>query len=129
LNYTIAQSQLQPNFAEIEFVTDEINIYATQYSSDLFKECISEQDSGYFFYRDGDRIFALPEKENLSRPIGFDEISISSREVPYVFSRLIDIAFKLLFESLGRKVYRKKYSSLSIFQITSEDSYKIGDLE
>jgi len=129
LNYTIAQSQLQPNFAEIELVTDEINIYATQYSSDLFEECISEQDSGYFFYRDGNRIFALPEKENLSRPIGFDEISISSREVPYVFSRLIDIAFKILFESLGRKVYRKKYSSLSIFQITSEESYKIGDLE
>ena len=129
MNYTITQSQLQPNFAEIELVTDEINIYATQYSSGLFKECISEQGSGYFFYRDGDRIFALPEKENLSRPIGFDEISISSREVPYVFSRLIDIAFKILFESLGREVYRKKYSSLSIFQITSEESYKIGDLE
>lgn len=129
MNYTIAQNQLQPNFSEIELATDEINIYATQYSNDLFKECISEQDSGYFFYRDGDRIFALPEKENLSRPIGFEETIISGREAPYVFAKLIDIAFKLLFERFGRNVYRKKYSSISVFQITSENSFKIGDLE
>lgn len=129
MNYRIAQNQLQPNFSEIELATDEIEIYATQYSNELFKECISEHDSGYFFYRDANYIYALPEKEELPRPIGFEKKTISCRECPYVFTRLIDIAFKLLFESLGRKTYRKKYSPVSSFQITSEDSFKIGELE
>ncbi len=129
MNYRIEQNQLQPNFAEVELATDEISIYATQYSDEFFKECISEKDSGYFFYRDGNNIYALPEKDKLSRPIGFEKTTISVREAPYVFSRLINLAFKNLFESLGRKIYRKKYSSISSFQIASEDSFKIGELE
>ena len=43
---------MQPNFSEIELAADEIKIYSTSYSNELFKECISEEDSGYFFYRD-----------------------------------------------------------------------------
>ena len=129
MNYRIAQNQLQPNFAEVELATDEIDIYATQYSNDLFKECISEKDSGYFFYRDGGYIYAIPEKESLSRPIGFESKTVCCKENPYLFAKLIDIAFKILFESLGRKIYRKKYSSISSFQITSEESFNIGELE
>jgi len=129
LSYTRNQNQLQPNFAEIELELNEIEVYSTYYSNELFKECISEKESGYFFYRDGTDIYALPEKSGLSRPVGFEKKIITIRSSPYVFAKLIDIAFKILFESLGRKVYRKKYSSLSVFQITSEDSFKIGDLE
>lgn len=129
MNYRTTTNQLQPNFAEIELATAEINIYATQYSDELFNECISENNSGYFYYRDGSYIYALPEKENIARPIGFEEEKINCKDKPYIFTRLIDIAFKLLFESLGRHIYRKKYSSISSFQITSEDPFKIGELE
>ncbi|MEW8029666.1 MAG: Piwi domain-containing protein [Candidatus Thiodiazotropha sp.] len=129
MNYRIAQNQLQPNFAEIELIENEINIYATEYSNDLFKECISENDSGYYFYRNGGDIFALPEQCNLARPIGFERKKVNALDYPYLFARLIDIAFKLLFKSKDRKVFRKKYSSISTFTISSEDAFRLGELE
>ena len=128
MSYSNEQSQLQCNFSEVELNNHEVELFSTLYSNDLFKECISEKDSGYFFYRDGNHIYALPEKDGLARPIGFETTKVKSQEKPYIFARLIDIAFRSLFESKGRRVYKKKYSSISSFHITSEDSYKIGEL-
>lgn len=129
MNYGNNTSHLQPNFSEVELDIDEIDLYTTQYSNQIFNECISDKDSGYFFYRDGNDIYALPERENLERPIGFESKKINSIDKPYIFSRLLDIAIKIFFKSKDRDVYRKRYSSISSFQITSENTHKIGELE
>lgn len=130
MNYgTINQSRLQPNFAEIELDKTEIELFATEYTHKLFQECLSDKDSGYYFYRDGNYIYSLPEKEGLSRPIGFEPKKVAVIDTPYLFARLIGIAFKNYFLSIGRDVYRKKYSSVSTFKISSEEPFNIGDLE
>lgn len=123
------QSQLQPNFAEIELTSEEIDIYATEYSNELFKECISTSEQGYFFYRDGGDIYAIPERENLSRPIGFELRKVNVKSNPYLVSKIMDMALKSFFISKGRIVFHKKYTSVSTFRIDSEEAYNLGELE
>ncbi|WP_444894749.1 Piwi domain-containing protein [Microbulbifer sp. TRSA001] len=125
----MSQNQLRSNFAEIELDSNEVELYSASYSYEFFKKCISENDSGYFFYRNSNEIYAIPEMDGLSPPSGFEKNIVTSKESPYVFTKLIDIAFNLFFESLGRRVYRKKYSSISSFDIPSEEPFSVGELK
>ena len=118
-------AKIQPNFFEIELSISKIELYACEYSDSLFKECINGKD-GYFYYRDGRFLFALPSKDNIDRPVGFrpEKIDVSSN--PYLISKLLTNLFKIFFESKGRKVYHLKYSGESTFDISSEEPSKIG---
>ena len=93
--------KIQPNFFEIELSISKIELYSCEYSDSLFKECINGKD-GYFYYRDGRFLFALPSKDNIDRPVGFrpEKIDVSSN--PYLISKLLTNLFKIFFESKGR---------------------------
>lgn len=117
--------KIQPNFFEIELSSKEIELYGCEYSDDLFKECVNEKDD-YFYYRDGRFLYALPSKDGLERPLGFELTKIEVNDSPYLVARLLANLFKIFFESKGRRVYHLKYSSESTFDINSEEPSKIG---
>jgi hypothetical protein len=129
LSYGISGNQLQPNFAEIELANDEVTVFRTEYTKELFDECISEDTRTYFYYRDGKYLYALPESANADRPIGFDTVLINSKSSPGVVTKLIAMSLKIFFESRKRTVYKQRYSSLYFFNITSEPPFQLGALE
>lgn len=129
MSYGISSNQLQPNFAEIELVREEVAVFRAEYSKELFDECIDEKGKKYFYHRDGKYLYALPENKTDERPIGFDTVLINSQSCPGVLSKLIAISLKQFFELHKRKVFKKKYSSLYSFRISSEQPFQLDALE
>lgn len=129
MNYGISSNQLQPNFAEIELVKEEVAVFRTKYSKELFDECIGEKEKKYFYHRDGKYLYALSEDKTDERPMGFETVLISSQSCPGVLSKLIAMSLKQFFESHKRNVFKKKYSSLYSFNISSEQPFQLGALE
>ncbi|MEL4238306.1 Piwi domain-containing protein [Shewanella xiamenensis] len=124
----ISNNKLQPNFAEIELF-EGILLFRTSYSKKLFDECISEKSKNYFYYRDGNYLYALPKKISKDKPIGFDFVSIDIESNPNVLSKLLEITLQTFFESHDRNVFKKKYSSLNYFKIENEIPFQIGAIE
>lgn len=122
------QHRIFPNFSEIQLAEKEVSIYESEYSDDLFRECKAEDD-GYFYYRDGRSLFAIPEKSGLTRPLGFQNVSIEIDSNPQLTAKILDIAFKSFFAHKGRKVYHRKYSSTSGFEIETEAPVNLGLLK
>lgn len=118
---------LQPNFSEIELDTLEIEIFAAEYEHKFFNECREATDD-FFYYRSGNTIYAIKKSGDDTKPLGFRKIIVSLQQDPYLFAKIIEIDLTGLFESLGRNVYRKKYSSVSSFIIESEAASDIGFL-
>lgn len=102
MSYGISSNQLQPNFAEIELVREEVAVFRAEYSKELFDECIDEKGKKYFYHRDGKYLYALPENKTDERPIGFDTVLINSQSCPGVLSKLIAISLKQ-FSSFTKK--------------------------
>lgn len=125
----MSYQQLQPNFAEVELGNNKIEVFKAEYSKDFFDECIKDNNRDFYFHREGDSVYALPEKDALPRPLGFEISTIEFNTFPYLISKILSIALKRIFESHGRKVYKQKYSSTSIFTIDKEGTFKIGALE
>lgn len=120
-------TQLQPNFSEIELDSSEIEIFAAAYEQKFFSECKEAKDD-FFYYRSGNRIFAIRKSSDETKPLGFEKVKVSDQQEPYLFAKIVEIDLTSLFESLGRSVYRKKYSSVSSFTIESETASDIGFL-
>ncbi|MDP5141606.1 Piwi domain-containing protein [Rheinheimera baltica] len=129
MSYIISSNLLQPNFAEIELSKDEVAVFRTEYSKELFDECIGDDNKSYFYYRDGRYLYALPEPEVADRPIGFDTVLIDCQSSPGVISKLIAMSLKHFFELHNRKVFKVKYSSLYTFNIASEPPFQLDALE
>lgn len=120
---------MQPNFAEVELGNTDIELYRAEYSKEFFKECIEEDSGDFFYYREGSFIYALPEREGLTRPVGFNIQNVAFNDFPYLTAKILNIALKKLFESHGREVFKQKYASTSVFTIEKEQTLKIGALE
>lgn len=128
MNYLGASSQLQPNFAEVGIESTEIAAYRTDYSKERFDSLKKNSNREFFYHRDGSYIFALPQVVGKERPKEFDTVLINVGDHERVFTKLIELSFKHFFESHGRDVFKKKYSSLSGFVITTEDPFQVGAL-
>lgn len=118
-------AKIQPNFFELELSREAVDLYSCEYSDELFKECVKEQD-GYFYYRNGSYLYALPSKSGLNRPVGFNLQNVEVKKNPHLIAKLISNLFKIFFEGKGRDVYHLKYSSESTFDISSEEPSEIG---
>ena len=121
-------SQLQPNYFEIELLENNHNFYVAPYSDSFFRECLEKNSKSYFYYREDELIYALPEMAGLSCPKEFEEQNISTDQKPYIFAKIISNSFNSYFRGVGRDIYKLKYSSIWSFTITSEEPTSLGML-